>query len=83
MKQRTLKKPAIISGSGLHTGEVVTLTFEPAPENHGIVFKRIDLEGEPEIEALTDFVTDTNRGTCLEKKGVKIYTCLLYTSRCV
>ncbi|HQB48072.1 MAG TPA: UDP-3-O-acyl-N-acetylglucosamine deacetylase, partial [Bacteroidales bacterium] len=36
MKQRTLKKPAIISGSGLHTGEVVTLTFEPAPENHGI-----------------------------------------------
>jgi len=74
MKQRTLKKPAIISGSGLHTGEFVTLTFEPAPENHGIVFKRIDLEGEPEIEALTDFVTDTNRGTCLEKKGVKIYT---------
>jgi len=74
MKQRTLKNPATVSGSGLHTGKVVTLTFKPAPENHGIIFQRTDLEGQPKIEALADFVTETNRGTCLGKNGAKIHT---------
>lgn len=74
MKQRTLKKPATVSGSGLHTGKVVTLSFKPAPENHGIIFQRTDLEGQPKIEALADFVTETNRGTCLGKSGAKIHT---------
>lgn len=74
MKQRTLKNLVTISGSGLHTGQIVHLTFKPAPENHGIVFKRIDLDGQPEIEAICDFVTDTTRGTSLVKNGLRIQT---------
>lgn len=74
MKQRTLKNPTTVTGLGLHTGKLVTLTFKPAPENSGIIFQRTDLEGKPEIEAIADFVTETNRGTCIEKNGAKIHT---------
>lgn len=74
MKQRTLKNLVTVSGSGLHTGQVVNLTFKPAPENHGIIFKRIDLEGQPEIEAISDYVTDTTRGTSLVKNGARVQT---------
>lgn len=74
MKQRTLKSPATVSGAGLHTGLDVTLTLKPADENFGIRFKRTDLEGSPEIEAIADYVTDTHRGTSIEKNGVKIST---------
>ncbi|HRW97059.1 MAG TPA: bifunctional UDP-3-O-[3-hydroxymyristoyl] N-acetylglucosamine deacetylase/3-hydroxyacyl-ACP dehydratase [Bacteroidales bacterium] len=74
MKQRTLKTPITISGSGLHTGQLVNLTFKPAAENTGYVFKRIDLEGQPEIEAIADNVTDTNRGTSLEKNNARVQT---------
>jgi UDP-3-O-[3-hydroxymyristoyl] N-acetylglucosamine deacetylase/3-hydroxyacyl-[acyl-carrier-protein] dehydratase len=73
-KQTTLKAPVTLSGVGLHTGEAVTLTFHPAPENHGYKFRRTDIQGQPEIEADCDLVTDTSRGTTLEKKGVKIST---------
>jgi UDP-3-O-[3-hydroxymyristoyl] N-acetylglucosamine deacetylase/3-hydroxyacyl-[acyl-carrier-protein] dehydratase len=73
-KQTTLKAPVTLSGVGLHTGESVTLTFHPAPENHGYKFRRIDVSGSPEIEADCDLVTDTSRGTTLEKKGVKVST---------
>ena len=73
-KQHTIKQPVTLKGVGLHTGENVTMNFVPAPENHGFAFKRIDLEGEPVIEADANYVINTQRGTNLEKNGVKIQT---------
>ncbi|MEL7534760.1 MAG: UDP-3-O-acyl-N-acetylglucosamine deacetylase, partial [Bacteroidota bacterium] len=64
-KQHTLKKAVTLSGIGLHTGEAATITFNPAPENHGYVFQRTDLEGKPQIIADVDNVSDTSRGTTL------------------
>ncbi|MCX6292571.1 MAG: bifunctional UDP-3-O-[3-hydroxymyristoyl] N-acetylglucosamine deacetylase/3-hydroxyacyl-ACP dehydratase [Bacteroidetes bacterium] len=74
IKQTTIKTPVTISGVGLHTGENVTLTFKPAPENHGYVFQRVDVDGKPLIEADVDNVTDTDRGTTIGKHGVKVST---------
>lgn len=73
-KQKTISKPATISGLGLHTGKEVNLTFHPAPVNHGFVFRRIDLEGNPEIAADAFNVCDTSRGTTIEKNGARVYT---------
>lgn len=73
-KQRTLKGPITLSGVGLHTGANANITFKPAPTNHGFKFKRIDLDGQPVIEADCDLVTDTSRGTTLSKHGAKVYT---------
>lgn len=73
-KQRTIAKEVTLSGVGLHTGENVTMKFVPAPENTGYAFKRTDLEGEPIIEADANYVVNTQRGTNLEKRGVKIQT---------
>ena len=73
-KQRTIAKEVTLKGVGLHTGANVTMKFVPAPENHGYAFKRIDLEGEPVIEADANYVVNTQRGTNLEKRGVKIHT---------
>ncbi len=73
-KQRTIAKEIELKGVGLHTGENVTMKFLPAPENHGYAFKRVDLEGEPIIEADANYVINTQRGTNLEKRGVKIQT---------
>ncbi|NQY07559.1 MAG: UDP-3-O-[3-hydroxymyristoyl] N-acetylglucosamine deacetylase, partial [Flavobacteriaceae bacterium] len=73
-KQRTIEKEVTLTGVGLHTGKEVTLTFKPAPENNGYAFVRIDLEGSPVIEADASYVVNTQRGTNLEKKGVKIQT---------
>ncbi|GGH41813.1 hydroxymyristoyl-ACP dehydratase [Mangrovimonas yunxiaonensis] len=74
IKQKTIKAPVSLTGVGLHTGKNVTLTFTPAPINTGFAFKRIDLEGTPLIEADANYVTNTQRGTCLEKNGVTIQT---------
>lgn len=74
IKQRTIKNDVSLKGVGLHTGKNVTLTFKPAPTNFGFAFKRIDLEGSPVIEADANYVTNTQRGTCLEKNGVTIQT---------
>jgi len=74
IKQKTLSKETSLTGVGLHTGKNVTLTFKPASANIGLVFKRIDLEGAPIIEADASYVTSTQRGTCLEKNGVTIQT---------
>ncbi|POY39067.1 UDP-3-O-[3-hydroxymyristoyl] N-acetylglucosamine deacetylase [Solitalea longa] len=74
IKQRTLKAPVSVSGVGLHTGASVTLTFKPAPENHGYKFQRIDLPGNPIIDADVDNVVDTSRGTTLEQNGGRIST---------
>ncbi|MGB5460289.1 MAG: UDP-3-O-acyl-N-acetylglucosamine deacetylase, partial [Eudoraea sp.] len=73
-KQRTIANEVTLTGVGLHTGEKVTMKFVPATENHGFAFKRVDLEGEPIIEADANYVVNTQRGTNLEKRGVKIQT---------
>lgn len=73
-KQTTIRKSFTVSGVGLHTGEKVNLTFLPAAENHGYVFQRIDLEGQPTIKADCDLVTDTSRGTTLEKNNARVST---------
>jgi UDP-3-O-[3-hydroxymyristoyl] N-acetylglucosamine deacetylase/3-hydroxyacyl-[acyl-carrier-protein] dehydratase len=74
IKQKTIKEAISLTGVGLHTGKNVTLTFKPAIENSGFAFQRIDLEGTPTIEADANYVTNTQRGTCLEKNGVIIQT---------
>ncbi|MCU0432414.1 MAG: bifunctional UDP-3-O-[3-hydroxymyristoyl] N-acetylglucosamine deacetylase/3-hydroxyacyl-ACP dehydratase [Bacteroidia bacterium] len=74
IKQRTLQSSCTVSGVGLHTGKTVNLTFHPAPENHGFKFRRIDLPEQPVIEADVDNVTDTARGTTLEKNGGRVST---------
>jgi UDP-3-O-[3-hydroxymyristoyl] N-acetylglucosamine deacetylase/3-hydroxyacyl-[acyl-carrier-protein] dehydratase len=74
IKQKTIKKAVSLVGVGLHTGKNVTLTFKPALANTGLAFKRVDLEGMPIIEADACYVTNTQRGTCLEKNGVTIQT---------
>lgn len=74
-KQKTINEEITLSGIGLHTGKEVTLTLKPAKENTGFVFVRTDLEGHPQVEADVNYVTTTDRGTTLEKLGVKIHTC--------
>ena len=73
-QQHSIKNKVSISGIGLHTGNEVTLTFNPACINHGIRFQRIDLPGKPIIEADARYVTETDRGTTLNKKGAKLQT---------
>ena len=74
VKQKTIKTPVTVSGTGLHTGEKVTMTFNPAPENHGYKFRRIDIEGSPVIDADVDNVTDTSRGTTISQNGASVST---------
>ncbi|MTE25604.1 bifunctional UDP-3-O-[3-hydroxymyristoyl] N-acetylglucosamine deacetylase/3-hydroxyacyl-ACP dehydratase [Winogradskyella ouciana] len=74
-KQKTIEKEVTLKGVGLHTGADVTLVFKPGAENTGFLFERVDLEGNPKIEADANYVTNTQRGTCLEKNGVTIQTC--------
>ncbi len=73
-QQQTLRGTATYAGIGLHSGNRVNLTFLPAPPNAGIRFRRVDLEGKPEIEARVEYVTETNRSTTLSKGHVKIHT---------
>jgi UDP-3-O-[3-hydroxymyristoyl] N-acetylglucosamine deacetylase/3-hydroxyacyl-[acyl-carrier-protein] dehydratase len=72
--QTTIKKEVTLTGVGLHTGKNVTLKFAPSEADSGYKFVRNDLEGSPEVEADVQWVTDTQRGTNLDKNGVKIYT---------
>jgi UDP-3-O-[3-hydroxymyristoyl] N-acetylglucosamine deacetylase/3-hydroxyacyl-[acyl-carrier-protein] dehydratase len=74
MKQRTLSRPVTIKGNALHTGDAVTLTLRPAAVNHGVVFRRIDLSGSPEIQPRVDHVTDLVRATTIQSGHVKIHT---------
>ena len=71
MKQRTIAKEFSISGKGLHTGLHIDATFKPAEVNTGYVFKRIDLEGEPIIEAIAENVVETKRGTVIASRTNK------------
>ena len=74
-KQTTITKKVSLTGVGLHTGQEVTINFIPAEINDGYKFRRLDLEGLPMINADANLVTNTQRGTCLEKNGVTIQTC--------
>lgn len=73
-QQTTLNDSVVLKGVGLHTGKKVKLTFKPAPEDTGFVFVRTDLEDRVQIPADIQYVTNTDRGTNLEKEGVKIQT---------
>lgn len=73
-KQTTLKAPISFSGKGLHTGQEVNMTFKPAPDSHGYIFKRVDLPGQPIINALAENVVETSRGTVIEENGARIST---------
>jgi UDP-3-O-[3-hydroxymyristoyl] N-acetylglucosamine deacetylase/3-hydroxyacyl-[acyl-carrier-protein] dehydratase len=74
VKQKTIKTEISLTGVGLHTGKEVKMTFKPAPVNNGFTFVRVDLEGQPIIEADANYVVNTQRGTNLEKLGVQIQT---------
>ena len=73
-KQRTIKNPVTVSGVGLHTGEKVSLTFKPAPENHWYKFQRVDLPNKPIIDADADNVISTDHGTTLQQNGARVHT---------
>jgi UDP-3-O-[3-hydroxymyristoyl] N-acetylglucosamine deacetylase/3-hydroxyacyl-[acyl-carrier-protein] dehydratase len=74
VKQKTIKNAFSVKGVGLHTGVNVTLTFCPAPDNHGFKFQRTDLPGQPIIDADCDNVTDTARGTTITQNGASVST---------
>jgi UDP-3-O-[3-hydroxymyristoyl] N-acetylglucosamine deacetylase len=74
IKQRTLKNTIRATGVGLHTGEKVLMTLGPAPVNTGIVFRRSDLEGAPQVPANGMLVAETTLGTSLVKDGVRVAT---------
>jgi UDP-3-O-[3-hydroxymyristoyl] N-acetylglucosamine deacetylase/3-hydroxyacyl-[acyl-carrier-protein] dehydratase len=72
--QQTLKTSFSLQGKGLHTGIDIKLTFQPAPENHGLIIKRVDLEQQPTIPALAEYVTQTTRGTVLSCNDAQVST---------
>lgn len=74
MKQSTIKTPISVKGVGLHTGKPVTLTFKPAPVNHGYRFQRIDLPEQPVVPADVKLVASTNRGTTLRSGDAQVAT---------
>jgi UDP-3-O-[3-hydroxymyristoyl] N-acetylglucosamine deacetylase/3-hydroxyacyl-[acyl-carrier-protein] dehydratase len=74
LQQQTINQPVNYSGIGLHSGNQVTMTFLPAPPNSGIRFRRVDLEGKPEIEARVENVVENNRSTTLAKGNTRIHT---------
>lgn len=73
-KQQTIQKAVSVSGVGLHTGVMATMTFLPAPAHHGYKFQRVDLPGQPIVDADVDNVVDLSRGTTLEQNGARIHT---------
>ena len=73
-KQQTLKGSFSLSGKGLHTGLQINISFHPAPVGTGRVIRRVDVEGTPEIPALSEFVKGTERGTVLRKGDVQVST---------
>jgi UDP-3-O-[3-hydroxymyristoyl] N-acetylglucosamine deacetylase / 3-hydroxyacyl-[acyl-carrier-protein] dehydratase len=74
VQQRTIKQPVSMSGIGLHTGSIATMTFKPAPENYGIRFRRSDLGGSPEVPADVDHVVDISRGTTIAVGDARVHT---------
>ena len=74
MKQRTLAREVSLEGQALHTGEAVRLILKPAAADHGIVFRRVDLNGHPELRPRIDLVGDLVRNTTLQQGHAKIHT---------
>ena len=74
LKQNTLKEQFSLSGKGLHTGLNLTVTFLPAPINHGYKIQRIDMPSQPIIDAVAENVVDTQRGTVLGKGEMRCST---------
>lgn len=74
LQQQTIDRPATFAGVGLHSGNRVSMTFLPAPPNSGIRFRRVDLEGKPEIEARVENVIENNRSTTLGKGNTRVHT---------
>jgi UDP-3-O-[3-hydroxymyristoyl] N-acetylglucosamine deacetylase len=74
LRQRTIESEVRCSGIGLHSGRPVRMTLKPAPENHGVSFKRVDLPGSKEIPARAEYVIDTSLATTLGRDGVRIGT---------
>ena len=74
VQQRTIKQSVSMSGVGLHTGNICTMTFKPAPENYGVRWRRIDLGGQPEVPADVDHVVDISRGTTIELGEARVHT---------
>jgi UDP-3-O-[3-hydroxymyristoyl] N-acetylglucosamine deacetylase / 3-hydroxyacyl-[acyl-carrier-protein] dehydratase len=74
LRQQTLREPTSFEGVGLHSGSAVRMTFLPGAIDGGIRFRRVDLEGRPEIEAHVENVSETNRSTTLARGNVKIHT---------
>ncbi len=74
MKQRTIGKEASVKGKALHTGQEVTLTIKPGAPNTGIVFRRTDLFGKPEIRPVSEMVTELERKTTVTSDAVKLHT---------
>ena len=72
MNQITLNGEFTLTGKGLHTGLQITARFLPAPAGHGYKFKRVDLEGQPVIDALAENVVATNRGTVIAKGDARV-----------
>lgn len=72
--QNTIASPVSISGKGLHTGQQVTVTLEPAPADFGIQFMRIDLPGNPVVKAIPENVFDTSRGTAIKDGEAEVHT---------
>lgn len=73
-KQKTIAKPVSLQGIGLHTGLNVIITFNPAPENHGYVFQRVDMENKPTVRAIVENVVDTSRSTVISENGARVGT---------
>jgi len=73
-KQITIAEPTSFSGIGLHTGNLTTLTFKPAPPDSGITFYRVDLPGRPAIRADVDNVVDVSRGTTIANGDARVHT---------
>lgn len=74
MKQQTLKSSFTLQGKGLHTGLDIEITFLPAPENHGYKIQRVDLDGQPVLDAVAENVINTQRGTVLGKNDITVST---------
>lgn len=74
LPQQTIGRPVSFSGVGLHSGNRVTMKFLPAPAGSGISFRRVDLDGQPEIEARVQNVSETNRSTTISKGNIKVHT---------
>src|SRR5437879_9670136 len=74
LQQQTLRESVSFEGVGLHSGNRVGMHFLPAPPNSGIRFRRVDLDGKPEIEARIENVSDTTRSTTLSKGNIRVHT---------